>query len=272
METKEEKYLVQVIVNGEAKVAKVVTGLDKAKEYKERLTKHNRRNLVVNSEEHGEQQDTLYGTVGGIHTVVSVNYQKMSHGVEGNELGTIIFDLGEETEVMHQIPMARLFFRKAKEGVELFSIFKNDKGYHVGDLIQVNECVCGSNTGNSVKVRVTKVIDHPEQVGHVVLGVQLYEKVNECTVKTQTGVESNALEVIHNLKIAPTYFKAVKEGKKLFEIRKNDRDYHVGDILLLNEYTCGSYTGEFIKVEVTYITDYAQKDGYVVLGIKLCEK
>lgn len=160
--TKDDRYLVQVIVNGEVKVSKTINGLAQAKAEKERLTKYNRRNSVIDRE--------------GRHTVISTTLQKLNHQVEGNELNTIIFDL------------------------------------------------------------VSK------------------------------------LEVTHNLKIAPTYFKAVKEGRKLFEIRKNDRQYHVGDILLLNEYTCGSYTGEFVKAKVTYITDYAQKDDYVVLGIKLCEK
>lgn len=174
--TKDDRYLVQVIVNGEVKVSKTVNGLAQAKAEKERLTKYNRRNLVIDSEGCRDRQNNLYGSRGGRHTVISITLQKLNHQVEGNELNTIIFDL------------------------------------------------------------VSK------------------------------------LEVTHNLKIAPTYFKAVKEGRKLFEIRKNDRQYHVGDILLLNEYTCGSYTGEFVKAKVTYITDYAQKDDYVVLGIKLCEK
>ncbi|WP_331384989.1 DUF3850 domain-containing protein [Bacillus badius] len=40
----------------------------------------------------------------------------------------------------------------------------------------------------------------------------------------------------HELKIYPQYFKAVVSGKKSFEIRKNDRDFKVGDTLLLHEF------------------------------------
>ncbi|EGO8793662.1 DUF3850 domain-containing protein [Enterococcus faecalis] len=73
---------------------------------------------------------------------------------------------------------------------------------------------------------------------------------------------------IHHLKILPEYFEAIVSGDKCFEIRKNDRGYKVGDILRLNEYEDGKYTGNFHVAEITYITDYAQQDGYVVLGIK----
>lgn len=73
---------------------------------------------------------------------------------------------------------------------------------------------------------------------------------------------------VHELKILPKYFKAQKDGIKNFEIRKNDRDYKVGDGIYLREYdpTDKKYTGRRILVKVTYITDYKQREGYVVLG------
>lgn len=37
----------------------------------------------------------------------------------------------------------------------------------------------------------------------------------------------------HSLKTWPSYWIAVKEGRKRFEVRRHDRDFAVGDMLLL---------------------------------------
>ncbi|MFD1485377.1 DUF3850 domain-containing protein [Lacticaseibacillus baoqingensis] len=71
-----------------------------------------------------------------------------------------------------------------------------------------------------------------------------------------------------DLKIMPEYFDPVARRVKTFEIRKNDRDYQVGDVLRLREFDGVSYTGRLVRVIVTYITDYAQRDGYVVMSIR----
>ncbi|MGR5862821.1 DUF3850 domain-containing protein [Bacillus pacificus] len=58
---------------------------------------------------------------------------------------------------------------------------------------------------------------------------------------------------------------------KTFEIRKNDRDFHVGDTINLNEWDNErkEYTGRSIAIEILYITDYEQKEGYVVFSFKI---
>lgn len=72
----------------------------------------------------------------------------------------------------------------------------------------------------------------------------------------------------HKLKIKQEYFEPVIQGKKRFEIRKNDRNFKVGDIVVLEEIDeNNAYTGDSFKTRITFITDYQQKDGYVVFGI-----
>lgn len=74
----------------------------------------------------------------------------------------------------------------------------------------------------------------------------------------------------HLLKTWPPYFKAVLEGEKTFEIRKNDRDYGVGDELLLREWDpdTETYSGREVLVEVTYMSKAYQQRGFVVMAFK----
>ncbi|PRS74382.1 RNA-binding protein [Bacillus sp. GBSW2] len=66
----------------------------------------------------------------------------------------------------------------------------------------------------------------------------------------------------------PQYLWAIKTGIKGFEIRKNDREFQVGDILRLREYKDGQYTGRLVLGRITFITSFEQKDDYVVLNFK----
>ena len=76
----------------------------------------------------------------------------------------------------------------------------------------------------------------------------------------------------HELKIYPQYFEDVISGKKKFEIRKNDRKYLVGDILILKEWDNIKYSGREARAEVIYLIDdkfVGIQPGYVVMGISL---
>lgn len=78
--------------------------------------------------------------------------------------------------------------------------------------------------------------------------------------------------VTHNLKIWPEHYSAVCAGLKRAELRKNDRDYRVGDTLDLCEWDKDdeSFTGEFISVTVTHVADVSDwMPGYVLLSIEL---
>ncbi|GKQ96004.1 ASCH/PUA domain-containing protein [Aeromonas hydrophila] len=71
----------------------------------------------------------------------------------------------------------------------------------------------------------------------------------------------------HELKIKPEYFAAVVNGEKTFEIRNNaDRNFQVGDTLILKSWD-GEFNGNFVERTISYITDFEQKPGYVVLGL-----
>ena len=78
----------------------------------------------------------------------------------------------------------------------------------------------------------------------------------------------------HELKTLPKYYKAVVKGEKTFEVRKDDRDFQVGDTLLLQKYDNGQYLVDEYESEITYILGRLEDekmfvaDGFVILGIK----
>lgn len=76
--------------------------------------------------------------------------------------------------------------------------------------------------------------------------------------------------MIHVIKILPAYFNAVKCGAKRFELRKNDRNYKSGDVVIMREWDGASYTGNEIEVEITYVLkdcpEYGLEKGYCIFG------
>ncbi|MBF2544094.1 DUF3850 domain-containing protein [Listeria seeligeri] len=77
---------------------------------------------------------------------------------------------------------------------------------------------------------------------------------------------------VHKLRILPEFFREKIALKKSFEIRNNDRNFEVGDTLVLLEFEDGNYTGREYWEDIIYITDYLQKDGVVVLGTQPNER
>ena len=84
--------------------------------------------------------------------------------------------------------------------------------------------------------------------------------------------------MVHQLKTVQPYFDDVVSGNKTFEVRKNDRDFKVNDVLMLLEYDpdkadnprSKGLTGKCITARITYILDTPEycKEGYVILGFK----
>lgn len=67
--------------------------------------------------------------------------------------------------------------------------------------------------------------------------------------------EPRLAPTLHALKIWPEYFEAVLDGRKRFEIRRDDRGYKVGDVLNLREWDPAKerYTGRMLDASVTYL-------------------
>ncbi len=80
----------------------------------------------------------------------------------------------------------------------------------------------------------------------------------------------------HELKTWPEYFKSIVDGTKTFELRKDDRGFEVGDLLVLHEWKpVGGYTGERVTREISFVLHPAEylavgviAEGYCILGLK----
>ncbi|MFA7188680.1 MAG: DUF3850 domain-containing protein [Sphaerochaetaceae bacterium] len=77
----------------------------------------------------------------------------------------------------------------------------------------------------------------------------------------------------HELKIYPSLFRAIADGRKNFEIMSNDnREFQAGDTVILNE-CLPSGLSTFRKEirRITYVTNYNQQPGWVVFGMERIE-
>lgn len=81
------------------------------------------------------------------------------------------------------------------------------------------------------------------------------------------------MSAIHRLKTWPIFFAEVRSGAKPFEARKDDRNFQVGDTLILQEWSnhTEQYTGEEETRIVTYIlrgTEHVAQ-GFCILGMTI---
>ena len=77
---------------------------------------------------------------------------------------------------------------------------------------------------------------------------------------------------IHYLKCLPEFFERSKAGLKNYEIRLNDRNYQVGDIIVLQAFD--TEKSEYLGSEIERRIDYVLKGGqfgispdYVILEL-----
>lgn len=82
----------------------------------------------------------------------------------------------------------------------------------------------------------------------------------------------------HQIKLWPEFYEAVMDGRKTFEIRRDDRDggFHVGDYLILREWDPADakrgYTGKQTSRRVSYVLSGGQfgvEEGFVVMGLEV---
>lgn len=82
----------------------------------------------------------------------------------------------------------------------------------------------------------------------------------------------------HDVKCWPVYFRPLKDGRKTFELRRNDRNFVAGDFVHVREYVphANEFTGDTVDFRITYVLN-AGADvpglawGWAVLAIERVE-
>lgn len=95
---------------------------------------------------------------------------------------------------------------------------------------------------------------------------KLREKADE---EKMQQLPSQQEKKVHDVKLGTTFFDDVKTGRKTFELRKNDRGYKEGDIIVMHEYKDGTTTGRTIEKKIVYMLEdfTGLEDGYCILGL-----
>lgn len=123
---------------------------------------------------------------------------------------------------------------------------------------------------NKVEVEKTEEQRYSEEQGRIDRETKKKLREREQTEQMErlpSDMQEEGVKV-HQIRLLTKYFDDVLSGKKSFELRKNDRDYKVGDILEMTEFKDGKNTGRMARMIVTYFLDgfTGIEDGYCILG------
>ncbi|WP_392432800.1 DUF3850 domain-containing protein [Yersinia sp. HM-2024] len=189
------------------------------------------------------------------------------HPGYGLALGEQLKALANLDYLEHTLNKQSTSINALKEQTEIASGAATEVLAYLDSIVTAIEATThGKNcTTNSVCRTVSNVIsaiNKTESAYREALDMQ-----GESQEVSSSPIESPAF---HALKILPEYFDAVFTGCKKAEFRLNDRDFSVGDYLILKEWELNSgYSWRRIVVEITDVTpcDFAIPN-YVMLSFE----
>lgn len=96
----------------------------------------------------------------------------------------------------------------------------------------------------------------------------------EAVIRFSGKRPEGSVNQVHDLKCWTASFQALRDLIKKFELRKNDRNYLVGDILLMREWNPDTkYTGRFDYYRVTWIlySGFGLPEGFCIMSVNPVE-
>lgn len=100
--------------------------------------------------------------------------KKLREMAEEEKMETLPSAAGDGRKV-HQIRLASMYFDDVVSGKKSFELSKNDRGYKEGDFLEMMEFKDGKNTGRTVRVLVTYLLENYTGLedGYCIMGTKL---------------------------------------------------------------------------------------------------
>lgn len=100
--------------------------------------------------------------------------KKLREMAEEEKMETLPSETGDGRKI-HQIRLASMHFDDVVSGKKSFELRKNDRGYKEGDFLEMMEFKDGKNTGRTVRVLVTYLLDDYTGLedGYCIMGTKL---------------------------------------------------------------------------------------------------
>ena len=100
--------------------------------------------------------------------------QKLQERADEEKMSVLPSDSGQQ---VHQIRLAKDYFDDVAAGVKSFELRKNDRGYKVGDTLELLEFSEGRNTGRLIRAEVTYILDDYTGIedGYCIMAIKVVE-------------------------------------------------------------------------------------------------
>jgi len=85
--------------------------------------------------------------------------KKLREQAEEEKMNNLPSDTQENGKRVHHIKLGATFFKEVASGEKTFELRKNDRGYKKGDILEMMEFKDGKNTGRTVRVLVTYILE-----------------------------------------------------------------------------------------------------------------
>lgn len=107
--------------------------------------------------------------------------KKLREQAEEQKMNNLPSDTQENGQKVHHIKLGATFFEEVASGEKTFELRKNDRDYKKGDILEMMEFKDGKNTGRTVRVLVTYILEEFAGLedGYCIMATSLLNKDGE---------------------------------------------------------------------------------------------